>query len=260
MTHYLVSLPPGVLAVLVVVPPIALALAALRAVRRRVPHELLEADSGSTGAVYSMVGVVYAVILGFVVVVVWQQFGDASAVMQDEVSDLGVLLRDAQAFPPPVRADLTERIVGYARTVVDEEWATMAAGRRSPAALAAYERVWDAYYAYEPATPQAAAFRDESLAVLTDLSRSRRERILAARSSVPALLWAMLLLGGVLVVGFTLFLSVRDPVLHAACVAAVALVVSVALFLVLTLDHPFAGTLRIEPYAFEDLVAMWTPD
>lgn len=258
LTRALVSLPPLVLALVVVLPPMVLALGALRVIRRHVPHDVLSADSGSTSAVYAMVGVVYAVILGFVIVVVWQQFGDASAGVQREVSELGVLLRDAKAFPQPVREDVTERIVAYARAVVDEEWATMAKGERSPAALAAYERVWEAYYAYEPATPQAAAFRDESLGVLTELSRSRRERVLAARSSVPTLLWVMLVLGGVVVIGYTLLLSVRNAVLHAVSVAVVTLVVSVALFIVLTLDHPFTGSLRIDPYAFQDLVAMWT--
>jgi hypothetical protein len=68
---------------------------------------------------------------------------------------------------------------------------------------------------------------------------------------LPAILWAVLLVGGVITVGFTYLFGLRSTVVHVLMVAALALIIGLVLFTVAALDYPFRGDVRIGPEAFE---------
>ena len=68
---------------------------------------------------------------------------------------------------------------------------------------------------------------------------------------MPAILWAVLLVGGVITVGFTYLFGLRSTTVHVLMVAALALVIGLVLFTVAALDFPFRGTVHIGPEAFE---------
>ena len=65
--------------VLVTLIVVALSLAGLALVRRTVPASRLEANTDVAGYVYAVVGVIYAVILAFIVIAVWEDYRDAEA-------------------------------------------------------------------------------------------------------------------------------------------------------------------------------------
>jgi hypothetical protein len=55
------------------------------------------------------------------------------------------------------------------------------------------------------------------------LSDARRERLLEADAGLPAILWVVLLIGGMIVVGFTYLFGMRTTVVHTLMVAALGL-------------------------------------
>jgi cation transporter-like permease len=61
----------------------------------------------------------------------------------------------------------------------------------------------------------------------------------------------VLLVGGVITVGFTYLFGLRSTTVHVLMVAALALVIGLVLFTVAALDYPFRGDVRIDPDAFE---------
>ena len=77
---------------------------------------------------FSLAGVLYAVLVAFVVVVVWEQFVDAEAAAQSEASAIADLLRDSQAFPASERPQLQQSLTAYAQDVVDDEFPRMRQG------------------------------------------------------------------------------------------------------------------------------------
>jgi Protein of unknown function (DUF4239) len=90
-----------------------------------------------------MVGLLYAILLAFVVVVAWEQFNAAENATGTEVTRLSNLLRDANALPPPDRTRIQSSILTYAQQVVDREYDTMAEGESDPETAAAYEQIWN---------------------------------------------------------------------------------------------------------------------
>ena len=72
-------IPTPLLFLLVVGCSAALSVGSLLLVRRFVPHHRLKQHNDVTGSVFATVGVLYAVLLGFMVISVWQSFDYASA-------------------------------------------------------------------------------------------------------------------------------------------------------------------------------------
>src|SRR5262249_14896873 len=112
----------------VVVPSIGLAELGLLPVRALVPPSLLQATNDVAGNYLQTLGTIYAVLLAFVVFVVWTQFNDARQYVEREANELLDLFRVAGALPAScqgrVRAVLTE----YVEAVLAREWPAMACG------------------------------------------------------------------------------------------------------------------------------------
>ena len=92
---------------------------------------------------------------------------------------------------------------------------------------------------------------EEILVQLHDLGNARRERLLAAEQGLPPILWVVLILGGVITVGFTYLFGLNNTLVHLLMVAALALIISMSLFTVAALDYPFKGDIRIHPVPYE---------
>jgi hypothetical protein len=89
---------------------------------------------------------------------------------------------------------------------------------------------------------------------LHDLDNARRERLLAAEEGLPPILWVVLILGGVITVGFIYLFGLENTLVHTLMVAAFAMIISLTLFTVAALDDPFKGDVRIHPVAFEQVL------
>ena len=87
-------------------------------VRRWVAEEVLEQHNEVAGFIYAVIGVLYAVCLGFTAIIVWERFDQAQVVVEKEANELGDLFRDAQTFPDDVRKELETKLRSYAQLVV----------------------------------------------------------------------------------------------------------------------------------------------
>jgi hypothetical protein len=240
----------------IVVIGVVLSLAGLFVVRRIVSHTLLKPHNDALGFVYSMVGVVYAVLLAFTIVVSWEQYEGASRNVEEEASAVGDLHRDARAFGATDAAAnaIQSSLVNYVQAVVYEEWSTMAKGQESVWAKTQYELIWRTYYEYQPVTPQQISFYGESLRRLNELGDHRRARLLSSRNALPPILWILLISGCALIVLLTYFFGVDTAWIHGLAVASLSGLICFCLFLLLSLDYPFSGGTAIERRPFQDFI------
>src|SRR5262245_31490889 len=118
-------------------------------VRHWVTVEVLERHNEVAGFIYAVIGVLYAVVLGFTAIIVWERFDEARGNVEREANELGDLFRNAQAFAAEdFREELETNLRSYVRLVVEKEWPAMAKGESSPEAWDAINRIWQTYYRY----------------------------------------------------------------------------------------------------------------
>jgi hypothetical protein len=237
--------------VLVVVACVLVAVGLLTLVNRLVPTGLREEHNDVAGFIYAVVGVVYAVLLAFVVIAVWEDYEAARDTTVREADELAEIFFIAHQLPGPERSRLQELSRSYARVVVEEEWALMAEGRASPRAWETLDEIRGTVQGLEPLDGAGQVLYDEELDRVNALADARRERLLDAEVGLPAILWIVLVVGGLITVGFTYLFGLRSNVAHTLMVATLTAVLAMVLFTIGALEYPFSGTVRLQPLTFE---------
>jgi len=242
-----------VLGALIIVGTVGVAVAGL-SLARRLPRKRLAQSQDAVGVMFSAVGVLFTVLLAFLVVLVWEQFNEAQVRTEEEATKISNLLRDANAFPSPARNEIQGRLIAYTQSVIDDEWTAMERGESSPVTAQAYRRVWAGYYDFVPRSRQQERFYDESIGRLNDLGHDRRLRVISSEASIPGIMWFMLVIGGVVTIAYLYLFVIPSALLQGAMIGSVAGLLALVLFLILSLDHPFAGDVKVTPDAYRDIV------
>jgi hypothetical protein len=217
-----------------------------------------DAHNDVYGVYFSMVGLLYAILLAFVVVVAWEQFNSAEESTHTEVTRLSNLFRDSEPFPPENRDRIQGALVAYVQSVVDREYDAMADGESDGLTTRAYENIWDQFYntRVEGDGP-AASFYDSAVGRLNELGEARRLRVLASQSTIPAPLWVLLIGGGLFTIAWLFPFSMPDTRIQTVALGTVGAFTGFVLFLIYALQHPFAGDIAIDPGVYQSLLDSW---
>ena len=127
----------------------------------------------------------------------------------------------------------------------------MAEGRSSPRAWALLDEMRVTLGGFEPRTAAQQALYQEGLDRIHDLADARRTRLVEANEGIPAILWVVLGVGGMVAVGFTYLFGLENTWVHSLMVAALAGLIALVLLTIGALEYPFSGDARIGPGAFE---------
>jgi hypothetical protein len=240
---------PALRLILSLIASMLAALLGLMLVRGLVPAAWLRANNEVAGNYLQTLGTIYAVLLAFVVFVVWQQHNETRCAVEHEANEWLDFYRTLQALPgtKPVQ-DCVRR---YGRVVVDEEWAAMAQGSSSQQAAQALEETWQALQEVQPRNGREEALYAEALARLNDLSDARSRRLYCSLLRLPPSLWVLLLTNGGLVVGSMWIFGLESFSAHALMTMALAGSIAFILYLVADMDNPFWGSWRVRPEAFQ---------
>ena len=127
----------------------------------------------------------------------------------------------------------------------------MEQGRASPRAWALMDDIRATLQGIEPSTGVELELYAEGLNQTQRLADTRRMRLVEAEEGIPAVLWVVLVVGGVAAVGFAYLFGLENTWVHRLMVATLAMVIALVLFTVGALEYPFSGGARIGTVAFE---------
>jgi hypothetical protein len=239
---------------LIVAVATVVAVGGLVLVQRLVSTERRKQHNDVAGFIYAVLGVSYAVLLGLMLIAVWEQWNAAQDVASDEANELAGIFWFAHALPQPQGRHIQELARSYAQVVVEEEWPLMEQGRSSPKAWDTLDELRGTILGLDPPTGAQLVRYNQVLEQLHALGDARRERLLAASEGLATILWVVLIGGGVITIAFTYLFGLDNTVVHTLMVAALAMILSLSLFTVAALDYPFKGDVRIHPAAFEQVL------
>lgn len=235
---------------MIIVGGIVTALLLVAAVRRMFPAEELSQNHDVTGNLLSVVGTLYAVLLGLIVVDALVRFEHAVDVVQQESNALADIFLLADRLPAAERTRLQDTCRRYARLVVEEEWPAMNAGRMSSDARRAAFSLVRGLDGFEPRTEAEKAVFPLILEQIRELWDHRRERAGTAEFGIPAVEWFVLVVGGAVTVLFAGLFRAPKVGLERLIVGLAALVIGLNLYLVSLFGYPFSGELTVSSRPF----------
>lgn len=99
--------------------------------------------------------------------------------------------------------------------------------------------------AVKPPSVASSSVKAEFLNQLTVLASDRTQRIVDTRPRMPALLWAAVVFGAIVLVKLMGFLRLGSTTGHAIVSSAIAVLLGLLLCIVFSFDHPFAAKRKL---------------
>ena len=243
MSQWLVSnLPSWLLLLGIIIVVTGGAVLVQKFVRRKFPNLKGDEHNDVIKFAFGVIGFVFAFFLGFVVSAMWGQIGNADGRARTEGAAGVQLARDATVFERPDSDRIRQALLAYEQAAL-VEWNAAAKGGSYPAADGALDRLYSAYEQVQVRTDAQKTLLAASFSNLDSLSQSRTQRVLQARTDTgpPWSLWAVIWLTSALLLACAIVYGVEKPSAHYTMVAILGVLVSVNVFLVLELSHPFIG-------------------
>ena len=243
--RFLLNLPPAISFLVVSAVTTAVALAGLRYVRKKYPAEVLKENHEVAAIIFNAFGLLYGVVVAFVVFVTWSGYDDATKNLQMEANEADDIFHITQAFPDPARKMIQQTLMDYAVSVYNDELKRMSQGEINLHSNRAMARLITLFYQIDEKSVPDRELYAESLKRLNNLAEYRRLRIFAGNDTVPLAVWLVLLIGGLITVSYTYFFGMKNIRSQYLMTAALTVTLTLILVLIYILDHPFTGTSRV---------------
>lgn len=226
-------------------------------VRRYVTLERLTANNEIAGFKYAVLGVLYAVLLAFAIIVVWQKFSDAETSVVQEAGAATTIYRLSEGMGEKPGADIRAAITVYLQAAIADDWPAM--DRSVPSANAAAAKALDAIYVTllqsNIAQNSGNPVMSELLYQLDQMTQARRARLVAAEGAVPGVIWLVLFGGAVITIVFTFFFGTQNLRAQIMMTGLLAMIIFGELLTIIAIDRPFTGPVKVEPTALIEVLA-----
>jgi len=224
------------------------------------PPERLSENHEVAGFIMGVVGVLYSVVLGFLVGTVWTAFASAQQTMDLEAGYVGDAFGFASLIDAPQKRELERLIARYALDVrnAPSPAGSTAEQTRTGALLRQAVGVTLSLTARKGASSAAIlqldGIRSELLDTLRKLADARRLRIVQSQSRLPQGMLEALILGAALVTAFSLLFGVKSYAKQMAMTALLAGSIGLFFGLVIEMSTPYSGAIQVSRASFNVVI------
>ena len=220
-------------------------------VRRRVSLETLATYHEVASYMLSVVGTLYAVLLGFVIVDAMQHMQDVRTLVSNEASGLANIYLCSEGLSDPKKSTIRALCTQYAHEVIDDEWVTLRERKYSQKTFRTVFRIWKEITTLNPATEREQNLQQQLVSEICSMTENHRTRVISSIKGVAPVMWFVLITGGIFTVVFTYFFGVPDTRVQCFMTVLVATTLSLNVYLVFVFGNPMSTDLGISPGAFQ---------
>jgi hypothetical protein len=212
------------------------------------------------GVLVGVVGTIYAVLLGFVTVVVWERFNDSYDRFSGEAGSTAAVWHLSAGLPPASAARLRTGAQEYVRAVVVDELPAMAQGHGSPVADRALRGLLRDVTTFKPHDAGESNVQLRMLQRLNDIWDDRNTRLETNENGISWLLWTALAISTAAVFGFSFLFGMESQRTHLIMTAILAAIASTLFTVLVELNFPFRGNITVPVNAWTTLRAEMRTD
>jgi hypothetical protein len=205
-------------------------------------------------------GILFALIVGFMAAGVWGEADRAEDAVDAEASALRSVVLLSDDLPGAHQARMRELIHRHIEDAVKNEWPAMAQQRASlnaiPRPLA--EALHFAL-SFAPHGDGEAIAQRETVTSLQNALDARRQRIIVSRSGINTVKWAGLISLAALALLAIAFVHSANRATAAVAMSVFAAAVTVVIVMLAAQDRPFSGHLGLKPDVLEQVLPRARP-
>lgn len=254
MIQYILSLPSFLLYLTAVIISTGIAIYILVRIRKNLSLESFQENHEVGGFMFNALGLIYAVLISFVVYATWSDYNSAQGYCDEEANTLQDLFFDSEGLPEEYQHSVQEKIIDYLRMTINVDWPLLSQDKANPDSKEKLTELWKIYFSIDTLKNEKQKIMfTQSLTKLNDVTDYRRLRILSSQNHIPAIIWTVIIIGALTSVGFSMFFGTRSLIVQALMTSLFTMTNVIILLLILSLDHPFTGDIKISPAPFEQV-------
>ena len=214
---------------------------------------------GVVAPFFGAVGVLFALLTGFLAGDIGDRNRQAARAVQAEVAELRNVFTLSVASASDMKA-IRDDWAAYVKAVVKDEWAAMTDGDSAPSASAAYDAMLREVSEPKVATEAGAAVHSALLTAAIRAGTARSERLALASDNTSELKWAMVLMLGIMTQIAIGLVHLQRRNAHVAALTVFSIAAVLTLGLIALQEHPFAGEVRLSPAPLQELLKLQGPN
>ena len=251
--YWLYDLPSWLFAAVVISFFVAIGVGGLRLTRGWVKriHQVDHSHNDIVGYFLAALTVFYGITLGLVAIGTWETFSAVGEKVDAEAQVVASLYRDVGGYREPWRAQLRGDLAGYLREVVTVSWPLQRQGI-VPVQSGRYLDAFEAHLmSFPAATMDDEVLQAEVFRQYNALVEMRRARLNAVHNGLPAPIWALVVIGGLLCITTTWFFHTASFRMHLWMTVQACSLLGLIVFMIGILDNPFRGRVSVSSEPLE---------
>lgn len=201
-----------------------------------------------------LIGMLYAVLLGFIAVSSWGDFDHASQNAKVEENAIADLYRLTSDFPANNKEAIQKDILLYAQLMTEKEWPAMQHGSQSQEAYTVALRIINEVNGLQPTSSYDSNVQSVAFSLAHSFLDARRARLSKNDEGMPPMLWWVLLIGAIFMIGFTFYLRQNNYLHQLFMTGVLAALIGLLFSLILEFEYPFRGKLAVSSKGWTKLV------
>jgi hypothetical protein len=256
MVNWFLNLPVFWMALSVFVATFGMAGGVYFCVTRLAETEWARAFKAVSPGLLPVLGVLFALLVGFIAVEVWNSYDRAKSAVATEASALRAVVLLARNFPDEQRTRIEALINRHIEEAVNKEWPEMAQQRETLSTLptALIEELHE-MLAMHPADNSQRTVQSEMIRALHTALEARRQRIVISESSVGAVKWVGILLQALCTLVAIAMVHSDNRRACAITLTLFATGVALSVLLIAAYSRPFTGEISVNPQLLKQVIA-----
>src|SRR5262245_24402003 len=227
----------------------------LAVVRLAVDDRRARAFKAFSPGMLPVLGTIFALLVAFVAVQVWNDFDKAKLAVATEASALRAVDVFAETLPDEQRTQLRTLMNRHVEDAVNREWPEMAHERASLKTLATHlVQAQRLTVLMKPQDESQRTAQREIVAALHRALDARRQRIIISQSEVGPVKWAVILLQGLCTLIAIAIVHSDNRLTCAIAVALFATGIALSSLLIAAYSRPFTGEISVKPELLQEVV------
>jgi hypothetical protein len=248
----------AILAILIIGGAVLASVVCTLVIRSLMHAQVAEGHNDVLVPLFLTAGVIYAVLLGFLVIAMLDSYEAAHKTTADEASLLVPLYRQSEVMAPEMGEQMRELLHKYAENVISGWSEFQKTGHGNPEARKGVDDIIKVFAELRPATKPRELIAAQFLETFSQLIQTRNTRILEASESLSWVMWAAAGGGGLILLGMSAMLFMDRVRPHLIMGGVLAAFIGTLLYIMVILNHPFLGPLAVSAEPFEADLALFT--
>lgn len=221
---------------------------------RKIIKRLHQADQAHNDIVsyyLAAMTVFYGITLGLVAAGTWNTYSSLNNKVDEEAQVVASIYRDVRGYPDTLKRKLQRDLRNYVHNVIYVSWPQQRKGLL-PTQSGLYLDTFQTHLmSYRPQTIRDQILEAEVFRQYNNLVEARRSRINSTHTGLPAVLWTLVVIGGMVCIVVSWFFDVKSFAMHASMTVLLAGLLGLMIYLIGTMDNPFRGKISVTPAALE---------